>query len=151
MNNIYCGTAENSIMTIKATSIKPYRDTQPIANEYYAQCAKRNLTPIAPNTFLNELGLHPIDTNMFLNAGLIPQINLPDYSKLPNVMGTGNNSFGDTNINNTITIPIEHVADYNDFVTQLQRDGKFEKMIEDMTIGKLAGKNSLAKNSYKWN
>ena len=95
---------------------------------------------------LARLELTPIDLNTLLNTGLTPQINVPDYSKLSNVTSTGNTSFGDININ----IPIEHVTDYNDLVTQLQKDGKFEKMIQDMTIGQLAGKNSLAKNSYRW-
>lgn len=106
-------------------------DAQPI-NADYTEFAKR--------------GLIPIDSNALLSAGLMPQISTPDYTRLPNVTSTGNTSFGDININ----IPIEHVTDYNDLVTQLQKDGKFEKMIQDMTIGQLAGKNSLAKNSYRW-
>lgn len=106
-------------------------DAQPI-NADYTEFAKR--------------GLIPIDSNVLLSAGLMPQISTPDYTRLPNVTSTGNTSFGDININ----IPIEHVTDYNDLVTQLQKDGKFEKMIQDMTIGQLAGKNSLAKNSYRW-
>lgn len=60
--------------------------------------------------------------------------------------GTVSNSIGDINI----TIPIEHVEDYNDFVNQLRNDSKFEKMIEDITIGKIVGGSSFAKNKYKW-
>lgn len=97
-------------------------------------------------TAFAKRGLIPMNTNSFINTGFMPQISVPDYPKLPNVTSSGNTSFGDININ----IPIEHVADYNDFVTQIQRDGKFEKMIQDMTIGQLAGKSSLVKNSYRW-
>jgi len=49
-----------------------------------------------------------------------------------------------------ITIPIDKVEDYNDFVTKLQSDPKFEKMITAMTIGRLNGGSSLAKYNYKW-
>lgn len=56
------------------------------------------------------------------------------------------NSVGDIQIN----IPIEHVQDYNDFVTQLRNDPKFEKMVNAMTIGRLSGGNSLTKNKYNW-
>lgn len=97
-------------------------------------------------TAFAKRGLIPMNTNSLISTGFMPQISVPDYPKLPNVTSSGNTSFGDININ----IPIEHVADYNDFVTQIQRDGKFEKMIQDMTIGQLAGKSSLAKNSYRW-
>lgn len=51
-------------------------------------------------------------------------------------------SFGDIQIN----IPIEHVDDYNDFIRQLKTDKKLEQIIQDMTIGRIASKNSLAKH-----
>ena len=50
----------------------------------------------------------------------------------------------------SISIPIEHVADYNDFVRQLRDDRQFEQMIQDVTIGRIAGKNSLSKNRHRW-
>lgn len=52
--------------------------------------------------------------------------------------------FGDINI------AIDHVDDYDDFVRKLQQDGKFEKMIQSMTIDRLNGGSSLAKNKYRW-
>lgn len=53
-------------------------------------------------------------------------------------------TFGDTNIN------IDHVQDYADFVTQLQNDPQFEKMLLSMTVDRIAGGSSLAKYKYKW-
>lgn len=47
-------------------------------------------------------------------------------------------------------IEIDHVEDYNDFVRQLQNDSKFEKMVQDITIGRLAGKGPLDKYSHSW-
>lgn len=58
-----------------------------------------------------------------------------------------------TNQNITVTfgdIVIDHVEDYNDFVTQLQHDPKFEKMIHSMTTDRYLGGSSLAKYKYKW-
>lgn len=49
-----------------------------------------------------------------------------------------------------INIPIDHVEDYNDFVTQLQRDFKFERMIQSMTTDILGGGSSLSKYKYHW-
>ena len=45
-------------------------------------------------------------------------------------------------------IQIDKVADYQDFVTQLQRDHKFERLIQSMTVDRLAGGGSLAKYKY---
>lgn len=57
-----------------------------------------------------------------------------------------NKSIGDINI----SIPIEHVDDYNDFITQLQKDKQFEKFIRSVSVDLLSGGSSLAKNKYKW-
>ena len=125
-------------------------DTQPAVSNYYEQLEKRGLIPVNIDEEFMKRGLSPIDLNTFINAGLTPQMNnVPNYSNQQNIVNNQNRSFGDTNIKNEITFSIDHVTDYNDFVTKMQKDGKFEKMIEDMTIGKLAGKNSLSKNNYK--
>lgn len=55
-------------------------------------------------------------------------------------------TFGDFEIN----IPIDHVEDYNDLVRQLQKDKQFEEMVLDMTVNRVMGKSSLAKNKHKW-
>ena len=46
---------------------------------------------------------------------------------------------GDINVN------IDHVQDYNDFVRQLQRDPKFEKLIHAMTDNVYMGGSKLEK------
>lgn len=45
---------------------------------------------------------------------------------------------------------LPNVLNYEDFMRRMQRDNKFEGMIQDMTIGVVAGKSTLAKNKYKW-
>lgn len=54
--------------------------------------------------------------------------------------------FGDINIE----IPIEHVENYNDIVRQMQKDNQFAKMIQDVTVNRVMGGNSLAKNRHRW-
>ena len=63
---------------------------------------------------------------------------------------TNNNSKIEQNIKVENNIEIDHVQDYNDFVTKLQEDGKFEKMIQVMTIGRINGGNALDKYKYRW-
>lgn len=102
---------------------------------------------------LSEIGAHGfLDSLEFLSdkmwlhlADAIPLMS--SLQSLPPVSTPGMAStFGDIHI----TIPIEHVSDYNDFVTQLQKDGKFERMIQDMTLGQALGRGSLSKNSYRF-
>lgn len=64
------------------------------------------------------------------------------FSAAPTISQNNSVTFGD--------IKIDHVEDYNDFVTQLQRDPKFEKMIQSMTTDLLGGGSSLDKYKYHW-
>lgn len=57
---------------------------------------------------------------------------------------------GDISIAPYFNILIDHVEDYNDFVTKLQHDKQFEKMVRAMSVDLLAGGNTLAKNKFKW-
>lgn len=60
-------------------------------------------------------------------------------------------SIGDVTVNiPQINIPIDHVQDYEDFMNQISKDNQFEKMIQSMTVDRLAGKSKLAKNKYEW-
>ena len=45
---------------------------------------------------------------------------------------------------------IDHVENYEDFMNQLKKDDKFEKMIQSMTTDRLAGGSKLAKNKFNW-
>lgn len=56
--------------------------------------------------------------------------------------------FGDSSNSYTINVAIDHVQDYNDFVSQLQKDHKFEKIVQSFTLGRLNGKGSLDKYKY---
>lgn len=67
--------------------------------------------------------------NMFANNG-------------KNVGTTMDNTFN-------MTFQFEGVKDYNEFITALQSDNRFEKIIQSMTVGRLSGNgNSLNKFKY---
>lgn len=61
---------------------------------------------------------------------------------------TAQSAIGD--ITYQVNIPIDHVQDYDDFMNQMRADGKFEKMIQSMTVERLSGASQLSKNKYKW-
>ena len=69
---------------------------------------------------------------------------------MPTVGYDTNSTGGNINIAATANVSIDHVSDYNDFVTQLQHDKQFESMIQSMSVDRLVGKTSLAKNKYNW-
>ena len=46
-------------------------------------------------------------------------------------------------------IQIDHVQDYPDFLRQLQNDPKFEKIIDNMTMGRMLGGSKFAKNAVR--
>lgn len=75
-------------------------------------------------------------------------INMTDMeSKLSDLR---NPTFNQTTTVTFGDIMIEHVQDYNDFVTQLQRDPKFEKMVRAVSTEQLFGGSTLAKYKYRW-
>lgn len=47
-------------------------------------------------------------------------------------------------------IEIDHVQDYNDFMNQLTKDPKFEKMVKAVNATQLGYGNSVDKYKYKW-
>lgn len=67
---------------------------------------------------------------------------------IPNVSAIGGNNNVENNIQMTITLP--GVSNYQEFVTRLQSDAKFEKMIVDVTSSALTGNNSLSKYRHRF-
>ena len=64
---------------------------------------------------------------------------------IPTTAGT---TIGD--VSYEINIPIDHVEDYDDFVNRMRSDNQFEKLIQSMTVDRLAGGTRIAKNKYRW-
>lgn len=120
-------------------------------------------TPTEP-----EMVLNPEDTANFIalkdamrniadgNSSLADLFNgdegaaniLKQLAKVESPMVTNGTNIGD--IIYQVTIPIDHVQDYADFMNQMRKDGKFQKMIEAMTVDRLSGGSKIAKNKYQW-
>ena len=66
----------------------------------------------------------------------------------PKNIQTTNNKTGDT-VNN-ITFNLPNVTDYKDFMREAQRDPNFTRYIQEISIGKLNGNNSLKSNSIQF-
>lgn len=73
---------------------------------------------------------------------------LQQLAKIESPMAASGTNVGD--ITYQITIPIDHVQDYNDFMNQMRKDGKFEKFIKSVTVDRLTGGSKIAKNKYQW-
>ena len=59
-------------------------------------------------------------------------------------------SGGNYDIQQSMVITLPNVQNYSEFVTALQNDKRFEKMVQDMTVNQLSQKNALAKYKYKY-
>lgn len=70
-------------------------------------------------------------------------IKLSALNSVPNLF---NNISQDIDLN----IDIDHVSDYNDLVTQMQRDKNFEKFIQSMTTDRMVGGSKLGKYGITW-
>ena len=53
-------------------------------------------------------------------------------------------------IENSINISLPGVTNYEEFVAKMQRDNKFEKMIQSMTLDVLKGKSTIGKYNVKF-
>lgn len=86
-----------------------------------------NLSKGMPNMFVDNLGAK-----------------LPD---IPNISNSLSNkvdvSYGD------VSLSFPNVHNYEDFMKQAQQDPKFEKMIQNMTLGQTLGRNSLSKLTFR--
>lgn len=77
------------------------------------------------------------------------QNNMIDFSKYAlNTKNLGTPTNQTIENNPQININIEHVQDYDDLIHQIQNNPKFEKVVQDITLGKALGKNSMNKFKY---
>ena len=115
-----------------------------------------------------EMVLNATDTSNFIalkdalasvakNGGTIGDLFSGEYGSAQVLSSLANISIprqlsriGNVEVNYQVSIPIDHVQDYNDFMNQMQRDGKFERMIQSMTVDRLVGGSKIAKNRYEW-
>ena len=131
----------------------------------YTGIAQVDGTPMKPESFLNaddtqnmadlrdtlrELAARPITMANGIGAlgmfGGTVTPNILDLSQKLQAL-SGSDMVQNLNVHNEnhIEIGIDKVEDYNDFITKIQKDRKFENIIQDMTFGRMNGGSSLAK------
>ena len=93
----------------------------------------------------NLWNLAQIDTSK-----LIPNINLDTH--FPEMVNRNasknvNYSCGDISFGG-ISFVLPNVKNYDDIMKQAQRDPKFERMVQNMTVGQMMGKSSLSKLQF---
>lgn len=98
-----------------------------------------------------EMVLNARDTQAFLaltEALRQAKVNMPSVSSMFAGSAQAGNTFnGGINFN----VLIDHVDDYNDLVSKMQHDPKFEKVVQAMTIDQLSkGSSSMKKYNYKF-
>lgn len=128
----------------------------------YTGLAQLDGTPSKP-----ELVLNSVDTENFLKLrdalrdgfNFTPNMNTPMFantafdgiaSQIGRITSASSKETTIGNVTNQVTIQIDHVENYEDFMNQMTKDDKFEKFIQSMTTDRLAGGSKLAKNKYKW-
>lgn len=146
-----------------------------LSQYYYSAFKKGGLADYTGMAWLDgtpsepEMVLNPKDTANFIALKDAMRSIADGSSPLSELFGSGNGassilehlakienlssvphstSIGD--ITYQINIPIDHVQDYNDFMNQMRKDGKFEKMVQSMTIDRLVGGSKMSKNKYQW-
>jgi len=86
-----------------------------------------NLSKGMPNMFVDNLGAK-----------------LPDIPNISNSLANKVDvSYGD------VTLSFPNVHNYEDIMKQMQKDPKFEKMVQNMTLGQTLGRNSLNKLTFR--
>ena len=114
----------------------------------YTGLARVDGTPGRP-----ELMLNAKDTDNFIalrdvlrETPYLSALSTKLYNGGSQSFGQGGTTIGEVHV----TIPIDHVIDYNDMVSQMQRDPKFEKMLRAMTTDVAVGSSVLKKNRFQF-
>lgn len=63
--------------------------------------------------------------------------------------GASSNTYGNVTVEQQFNITVAGVANYEEFVSKMQKDNKFEKLVQSMTLDVLKGKSTIGKYSIK--
>ena len=81
------------------------------------------------------------DPSDFISKNLMSNKAIPSIEPYMNI---DNRQVGEVSFN------LPNVRNYEEFMRRMQRDDKFEKMICDMTIGRINGGSQFSKLKYRW-
>lgn len=120
------------------------KDRMELSKEVLVQ-SKSSASELAKNIRDSLLSMGN-NADVLLNTQALQQQQLFEVPQLP-VIPVKNNSTVQQNIE--MNVAIERVMDYNDFLSQLRNDSKFEKLIHAITIDQLDGGSSLSKYNIR--
>lgn len=143
---------QDAWMSSKGSKLVGY-STGGIVGDMKRVAARNGDDVVTVNTLKKgEAILTPDQTQMFSKfTNYLPQLsgivdNSGRFRGMSAPQGNSGLSIGNVSFN----IPIDHVEDYDDFVRQIQRDDKFEKLIQSMTLDRMTGGGKLSKYKVKW-
>lgn len=82
-------------------------------------------------------------SNLFHLANNPNQFMMDSLSALPNMVTPQLQSIGDTTYE--VAISIDKVQDYDDFISKMKTDRQFERILQSITVDRIAGRSSLRK------
>lgn len=99
-----------------------------------------------------EMVLSAADTKMFLEAAAMMRGVNDIVPAIGSELLTGSRGAGGGIQIGTleVNIPIGRVLDYNDMIAQMQKDPKFDRLINAITLDRAAGKSNLSKYGVKF-
>lgn len=62
---------------------------------------------------------------------------------------TASNNYGNVSVEQQFNITVAGVSNYEEFVSKMQKDNKFEKLVQSMTLDVLKGKSTIGKYGIK--
>ena len=144
---------------LKKSQIKGYKRGGKITSDQFAWTQEGGTPEVivrpsdgAVFTFLKEGDnvLNGKATQNLVNLANNPQETILDNLRKTSVPNVSPSQA--SNVENKINFNIElpNVQNANDFISELQRNDKFQRMIQDMTVGRLGNKSPLAKLKYKF-
>ena len=124
-------------------------------NENANKFGSETILRVSDHAVLTHVGANDRIYNAMASSRLWDAANNPAHyimQNMPQFVGQGF-SGGGVEIDNVnfenITFELPNVKNYEELVTQMQNDNKFEKLIQSMTLGRINGKPSG--NKYKLN
>lgn len=86
-----------------------------------------------------------------LSKGIMPNMFVDNLgAKLPDIPNISNSLANKVDISyGDVSLSFPNVHNYEDFMKQAQQDPKFEKMVQNMTLGQTLGRNSLNKLTFR--
>lgn len=130
------------------------RNTLGWTNENWNTIGGETIVRRSDHAVLTPLGANDSVYNALASSNLWSMANNPSAfiaQNMPGLVASGRSSSGyGTVVNNlkNLTFNLPNVQNYEDFVTKMKNDKKFETLVQNMTIGAMMGRNEKQKINW---